>query len=177
MRMQPDETTTRHPHDVMGLYQIGELCLMRHLATRKDFPKRPTAMYLRQTIACARTIARLAKAHPDWLTHAYLLLEAVITAAQDTEEALFHTGRNSAPYLNVWIAAESLLVQLQDREAQLAPPPSTEAAPPPSPSRRATGTLLPTAVEMGRADGESPSPFVEWGGVGVGPSPVGVQPA
>ena len=137
-RMNATEGVAIQQHSITGLCMIGELCLRRHRALRAEAPLQPTAAYLRQGIACARAIARLATINPDWLTQAYVLLEAVITAAQQAEEETANAGRNSTPYLTVWIAAESLVLQLQHREsltqAAAQNVPSNEAPMPPAPA-------------------------------------------
>ena len=77
---------------------------------------------------------------------------------QTTEEEMFHAGRNSTAFLNVWIAAESLILQLQDREAH----DQVGAIPPTVAASSATETV-PASLTV--AQDTVPSSELAWGNV------------
>ena len=110
------------------LQRVADLALARHSQAREQTPERSAAAYLRAALASARVMARHAPQHPALWRAALACIDRVSAAAQTAEAALFATGKNSASYFAILIAAESLRLTIADK---LTSP--NNSAPSPSP--------------------------------------------
>jgi hypothetical protein len=106
--------TAHHGNGVQPLRDAVALALQRHAEQRERQPTRPAAAYLRVALQGARQMQRLARHYYSFWQYALNVVDAVIHAAYEAEEALFAAGSNSATYLTVISAAEALRLQLLD---------------------------------------------------------------
>ena len=114
------QSLTRDAADLLPLRQVAELALARHAQAREQAPHRAAVSYLRAALSSARVIAQHAPRHPAWWGEALAIIDRVVAAATTAEAALFAAGKNSAIYLAILIAAESLRLTIADLVARQA---------------------------------------------------------
>ena len=144
MMMSMQAATSDIVQSLAQLQRVADLALSRHGQAREQSPERAAAAYLRAALASARVMVRHAPQHPALWNAALACIERVSAAAHTAEADLFASGKNSASYFAILIAAESLRLTIADKMAA-----GPGAAP--RPSRRVSGTLLPSAMERGNA--------------------------